>query len=141
MNDLIAAAVDAEKADRADIVNSLRGEAGSAILQWPGRWSGSREILVIIHDLTRVCNASIGCLLIGKSSSCSCFEHPHSQARWGCNEKRKLKLLLSIEEAVAIDTTGEQRDDNSIDDDNDDLPDKASSLLIRQSWTCCCFYP
>ena len=105
---LLSSALD-DLSERKAKVEELCGDLTSprcAILQWPGRRTGNRQLVVIVPDTSDFSCDTIGCVLIGKELEgiprpCSCYEHPTSQARWSCVEKRKIKQLWDIERAVA----------------------------------------
>lgn len=103
---VLQAAVETERLEREAVVRELCGdEPGCAIVQWPGRWSGNRQWVAIVHDTSHVRHGTVGCVLIGKAIEgprpCSCFEHPTSQARGSCIHKRKMMQLWQIESTLA----------------------------------------
>lgn len=96
-----------ERAEREAAVLKLRGSAPScAIVQWPGRWSGNRQRIILVHNTARVQSDTVSCVLVGKVQEgcqrpCACFEHPSSQARGSCVEKQKIIQLWAIEDAMS----------------------------------------
>lgn len=84
-----------ERAEREAAVLELNGgPQGCAIVQWPGRWSGNRQHVIIVHNTTRLQSDTVSCVLVGKVQDgsqrpCACYEHPSSQAKGACIEKKR----------------------------------------------------
>ena len=107
---LHARAVVEQQRERDAVVTRLRGvsseSGGCAILQRPGSLRGKRQLIVVVQDVGLVRSSSVGCLVVGKNSSVTCFLHPGSRSKHGCFDKAKLRILFQIEATLLADKGG-----------------------------------
>jgi hypothetical protein len=116
----LIAAVEAQRLERTQQLQSLQGETGVSVLEVPFARRGGCVLLVLVFNTSHVRSAGVAAVRVGKGGSVSCYSHSNNHSKMGCLCKRTLAALLKIEREVAADKAQElpSVEDVVADDDN-----------------------